>query len=180
MAKLFFAGRFACQARNKEGLLALLRGFFQISADVDEFVGEWLRIPEGNLCRLGQRPASATLGRSATIGARSWQCQFKFRARLGPLDLESYNRFLPGGDSLERLKALILNYVGHELSWDVNLILERDQVPQTSLGRSGQIGWTTWLGRAPSKKDASDLILNPFREGGSMPRRTPNLDHSQS
>ena len=171
MAKLFFAGRFACQTRNKEGLLALVHGFFQIPAEVDEFVGEWLTIPDGDLCCLGQRPMSATLGESATIGARSWQSQFKFRIRLGAMDYEKYRRLLPGGQSLTRLVALVLNYTGRELNWDVNLILKKDQVPQTSLGRSGQLGWTTWLTSLPRQNDAGDLTLNPFTKASDASPR---------
>ena len=39
-----------------------------------------------------------------------------------------------------------------ELDWDVRLLLAADEVPPLTLGRSGRLGWTTWLGRAGTER----------------------------
>jgi len=41
------------------------------------------------------------------------------------------------------------------------MVLEAGEVPDTCLGKSGQVGWTTWLRNATDAEDADDLILNP-------------------
>ncbi|MBS1214552.1 MAG: type secretion protein family, partial [Proteobacteria bacterium] len=96
------------------------------------------------------------------IGARVWARQFKFRVMLGPLDLAQYQALLPGGPSLSELVAIVRNYAGDELSWDVNLILRHDEVPALNLDGSAQLGWTTWMGDRRDATDAADLLLNPF------------------
>ncbi len=79
------------------------------------------------------------------------------------MGLDDYRRLLPGGVSLERLIAILRNYIGDELSWDVNLILKKEEVPRIKLGQFGQLGWTTWLTPRRSDADANELYLNPMQ-----------------
>ncbi len=160
-AKLYFAGRFALQTRNAEGLEAILRGYFGGDLRLNEFVPAWLRLPEEGRCRLGESAETGTLGVSAAIGEQVWDCQHRFRIIYGPLSLADYERMLPGGDSLRDMVALVRNYVGDEYAWDVNLVLERRQLPQTRLGEYGRLGWTTWLAPETIGRDADDLHLDP-------------------
>ncbi|MFI3123707.1 MAG: type VI secretion system baseplate subunit TssG, partial [Methylococcales bacterium] len=69
---------------------------------------------------------------------------------------------LPDGHRLEQLIAIIRNYIGDELSWDVNLVLKKAQVPSAQLGESTRLGWTSWVGERGIDTDADDLTLNPF------------------
>jgi type VI secretion system protein ImpH len=103
--------------------------------------------------------ASVALGLTAVIGERVWDCQHKFRIIMGPLSLVDYERLLPGGDSLERLAAIVRNYIGDELQWDLNLVLKKAEVPPLQLGVQGRLGWTTWLMERHLDKDADDLKL---------------------
>ncbi|GAB4267878.1 MAG: type VI secretion system baseplate subunit TssG [Methylomicrobium sp.] len=162
LAKLYFVGYLSCQAKHAEGLRAMLAEFFRLPVSIDEFVGEWLVIQEKDQTRLGDTPRTGELGISAILGSRVWSCQHKFRIRLGPLTLNEYCSLLPGGDRLEQLIAIVRNYIGDELSWDVNLILKKDEVPKARLGGYSVLGWTSWLGDRHSEADADDLTLNPF------------------
>lgn len=161
LAKLHFAGRFALHTRPSEGLEAILGALFRVPAAVREFIGEWLHLPESDWCLLGRDPVTGTLGVSATIGARVWAVHQKFRLVLGPMSLEDYERLLPGGEDLVRLHAVVRNYVGDELTWDLNLVLVGSEVPRIELGRQGRLGWTTWLGDWNKNRDAGDLKLAP-------------------
>jgi type VI secretion system protein ImpH len=82
---------------------------------------------------------------------------------LGALSLVDYQRMLPGGQSLTRLIALVLNYVGHELDWELNLVLRKEEAPDLALGKSGQLGWTTWLGHSAQAGDLDNLLLDPMK-----------------
>jgi type VI secretion system protein ImpH len=63
------------------------------------------------------------------------------------------------------LTALVRNYLGDELDWDVNLILDRNAVPPFPLGGPARLGTTTWLsGRRPDT-DPADLVLRPAARG---------------
>ncbi len=162
LAKLHYAGRFAVQTRNAEGLEAILSGFFRLPVRIIQFIGQWLELPEQSHCRLGESPETGALGVTAILGAYVWETQHKFRIVFGPLDQAHYERLLPQGDSLPRLVALVRNYIGDQLNWDVEMILRKEEVPALELGRQGRLGWTTWLVSKPPDQDARDLRLHPL------------------
>jgi type VI secretion system protein ImpH len=161
LAKLHFAGRLVAHSRNAEGLEAMLGEFFQLPMKLHEFIGQWIDVPEDCRCVLRGILPAASLGMTTTIGEKVWDCQQKFRIAAGPMSFVDYERLLPGGQSLERLIAVVNNYVGLELEWDLHLILERDEVPATQLGTLGNLGWTSWLVSQPPSVDAADLVLRP-------------------
>jgi type VI secretion system protein ImpH len=160
-AKLFFAGRLAGQTRNAEGLEAILKTYFEVPTELMPFTGRWLSLPEDSRCVLGQSQQSGSLGMNVILGKRFWDCQLSFRVRFGPMTLRDYERFLPDGKAFERLKNWIVNYCGHHFFWDVQLVLKAEEVPETSLGKAGRLGWTSWLKTKPFSSDAGDLVLSP-------------------
>lgn len=166
LAKIHHASRLACQRRNREGLEAMVSKLFEVPASIEEFVGAWLPLPRTDLCRLGVTGRSGGLGVNVHAGTRVWSAQHRFRLRLGPMTFADYRDFLPGGKALERLVALVRNYLNDELEWDVTLVLKRDDVPAVRLGTQHRLGWTSWLGcrrRAGDVGDAADCHLNPRR-----------------
>jgi type VI secretion system protein ImpH len=166
VARLFHAGTLVRQVRNADGLAAILRHFFGVPARIEQFVGHWMRLASTDLTRLARRGAG--LGEGAVAGARVWDHQSKFRIHLGPLTLQQYQAFLPARQPVDDARASHLRklvdwvrfYLAFELDWDVRLHLRRDEVPALTLGRAGQLGWTTWLGTRRSAADASDLVLD--------------------
>lgn len=159
--RLHFAGRLACQTRNAEGLQALIAGYFEADVRVDEFVGQWVPLPEQSRCRLGQSPETGTLGRTAIAGERVWDRGQKFRITMGPLAMGAYRELLPGGERLPELIELVRSYVHDEFVWDLRLILEGGEVPPMVLGKTGHLGWSTWLSGESSGGDVDDLLFDP-------------------
>jgi type VI secretion system protein ImpH len=168
-AKYFYSGWLSRNARNRDGLVALLRGFFDVPVKVEEFVGHWLWLPLSEQTRLGRDEESSVLGRGAVVGKRVWDLQHKFRIEFGPLNLRQYEQFLPGGRALGELVAWVRNYLGFELEWDLRLALRAHEVPMTKLGDYGRLGWTTWLGRYRRREPARHLALDAERFAGRAP-----------
>ncbi len=158
-ARLAFAGHLACQTRHAEGLESILLAFFRVPASVRQFVGHWMEIPEESRCRLGEGPSSGTLGESVFVGRRMWDHQLKFRIRLGPMNLARLKGFLPGGTNHAQLGAWIDFYTSRRWACEVQIVLEREEVPSAVLGRAGELGRTCWLMSRPFEADAEDLIL---------------------
>ncbi len=171
-AKLHFAGRLSCQTAHPEGLQKILNDFFQVPVRVEEFVGNWLELPDDCHCRLGEPSQMASMGKSILVGSRIWDCQTKFRVEVGPVSLSDYLRFLPGGDSLSRLSSWISNYVGDELIWDLKLILMKEEIPRLRLGQAGRLGWDGWVASKPHSKDSEDLLLQSQAASGGNPNRS--------
>lgn len=160
--KFYYCGRFSCQTKNAEGLADLLTDYFQLPVGIQSFVGEWLALPARSICRLGRDPANGTLARSSILGLRVWGCQHKFRVIVGPLGIADFESLLPTGHRIHRLIALVRNYIGDELAWDLQLIMKREEVPAMRLSSRFRLGWTSWMGKRRSAGDAEDLVINVF------------------
>jgi type VI secretion system protein ImpH len=158
-ARLAAAGILGRAVHGAEGLERILNDFFRVPVRVHQWQPHWMRLPEEALSRIGLRNAPVGLGRNAVIGAKVWDCQTRFRVEIGPLTLDQYQRFLPGGESMKRLRDWVLNFIGYELSCEMHLVLKKEEVPAMRLGAAGALGWTSWLGPRRSDAPAADLVL---------------------
>lgn len=168
-AKLHYAGVMALQTKNSEGLCSALEDFFQVPVQIAEFQGTWMVLPDDCLLRLGRSLETGRLGINAVLGEKVWGCQQKFRIVLGPLQIDSLNRMLPGKKSTQRLVALVRCYSGDEKDWDIKLILNGEDVPELELGKSGQLGWTAWLNTDHQRPAVvEDVVFNPMLFQGAI------------
>lgn len=175
-AKFFFAGRLAKHSRNAEGLESMLYEYLQLPVQVEQFVPHWLQLPVDQRTRLGGVPRESTaLGRGTVIGEQVRDVQCKFRIRLGPMNAEQYDSFLPGRRNLLVLVAWVRNYVGFEFEWDLVLVLASDEVIGSRLGEKQQLGWTAWLGTRSAIDAAEDLTLAPEQW-----QRTQDASHTRT
>jgi len=159
--KLHHAGCLALQNRSPGPLREMLRDYFRVPVRIVEFVGEWLEIPVRRRWRLGESPETGALGVSATAGTAVWSRSHRFRIVVGPVGLEDFRRFLPGTASLAQVVALVRQYTGDELEWDLNLILRKDEVPSICLGEAGELGLTGWLATDYRDSDADEALIDP-------------------
>lgn len=158
-AKYYMAGHLLRQTRNPEGLLQIVRSYFDVPAQIHEFIPHWIHLDPDQQWALGD--PEAVLGRTTLLGAAVRDGQHKFRLELGPLRIESYRQFLPGGKKARQLLDWVRQYCGLEHEWDVQLVLDRRDVQGLALGRPAPLGLASWLGhRNPAQGDARDVVLN--------------------
>lgn len=159
VSKLGFAGHFGCLPRHVSGLVSTIKEYFDIPTQVREYIAHWMIVPQSDRIRLGIGSMNGYLGKDTIIGERVWQRQDKFQIRLGPLSLDRYESFLPSGKSFKALVAVVRNYVGIEYLWEVKLVLEKEEKPVICLGKSGTLGWTSWLKTEQQFDHVDDLLL---------------------
>jgi type VI secretion system protein ImpH len=162
-AKLSRAGLFSQPTRSAEALETILSDYFELPVEVRQLTGAWLTTPPELRCRLGGDRDFATLGQGATLGGATWQCQHKFEIAMGPLSLTALENFLPGGRGLKELHALVRLYTNDEWTWQLRLLLRDVEIPGIRMGRTGQLGWTTWLGKRNQLAD--DVVIQEDRAG---------------
>ncbi|WP_020394427.1 type VI secretion system baseplate subunit TssG [Thiolinea disciformis] len=160
--KRYFSAYLGDSRHHVSGLVSIVETFLKIPCRIQEFVGEWLCIPEEARSRLG-KSSGGHLGIDTVLGSHSWQCQYRFRLIVGPMDLDDYESLLPRQAKFDLLKALVRNYLGDELNWDVQLILKKEQVPTSQLKHYGLLGWNTWLKATTRLENAKELILGRHR-----------------
>ena len=165
-SKLHFTGRLSRQTRDADGLLSWCRSEFDAPVRIEQWCGHWMPLARGERTRvqsLGRLGIGQQVGRGAVLGSAVWDVQSKFRIVIGPLREARYHAFLPGGTDLARLQAMVRQWVGLEFEWDLKLILARPDVPRLHLGRTGELGRSSWLGRYRKNADADDLVINVER-----------------
>lgn len=158
--KLAHSGLFVRHMREPEGLAAMLGNYFGVGVKVLCWMGYWMRIPADQQTRLGVVGGFGALGVETTLGQSVWDVQTAFRIVVGPLTHSRYLDFLPIGESLGRLMALVKLYAGEEYRFDVQLVLKNQEVPLGWLGNDVRLGWTSWLGVRIESTDAMDYVAN--------------------
>jgi type VI secretion system protein ImpH len=164
-AFLFFAGILGQRPHSAHALELLLNDYFEVPFEVIQLVGGWFRLDDSSECCIGERSTpSEQLGLGAVVGDEVWNQQARARIRIGPLDLENYLDFLPNGSAYEPLRSLLRFWTNEEIDFEVQLILEREEVPRCQLGGEGdsapQLGWVTWMKSKPMQRHPEETIFN--------------------
>jgi type VI secretion system protein ImpH len=143
---LRFAGLWCQQPRSAAATAAILSVYLNCAAiRIEECVRRWVYLTDDQRSRLGVR--SCRVGDDATIGERVADHSGKYRIVIGPLDYETFCRFLPGGDMMQTLSRLAPLAAGDWLDCEICVVLRRADAPQLGLrlGTETRLGWTTGL-----------------------------------
>ncbi len=162
---LYYSGLLALQPKSATALEALLEDYFRAPFEVVQFVGAWYPLAESDQCSFsGFGAASEMLGTGAVVGDEVWSQQSRARIKIGPLSRQRYEEFLPDGSAYAPLQALTRFFAGYDVDFEVQLVLEREDVPQCLLGEAGgdapRLGWVTWVKSGEDfDRDPSDTVF---------------------
>ncbi|MFO7855143.1 MAG: type VI secretion system baseplate subunit TssG [Paracoccaceae bacterium] len=166
--KLHMAGWLASKRRSKAALAGVLEAAVGAPVEVQEHAPEWLPMPKEEQSRLGAQ--GATLGRDLTLGPRFFSLQSRLRVRTAPLDAEAFADLLPGGPRLAAARDAARMLMGLAASWELQLRLKPEAVPDLALDGRRRLGLDSWLA-AETRRLAEDVVL----EGAAPPRAVPRL-----
>ena len=158
-AKLPFAGLLAPRVKSASRLRSFLSSYLGTRVEVQEFVGAWLTLDAGERTRLGA--ANSALGVDAVAGASMYGVSDKFRVRVFVRDIVHFRQFLPGSSLAQEIADAIFLYIGEEYDWDMELAIPAGQVTAVRLGKSVQLGWTSWM--APNWTKTDETIRTDAR-----------------
>jgi type VI secretion system protein ImpH len=140
-----YIGLFMQAPRSALGLEALLRDAIgQPQLSVISCVLRVAAIPEDQLCRLGI--SGNRLGKDIYLGSWFRDRMGKFRVRIGPVNWQTCQEWLPGSGRYGQLGHLIRVYLDQPLEWDLELVLDRDEAQTARLGvdSGSRLGWNSW------------------------------------
>lgn len=157
-----FAGLLSQKPVSAVNLAAALKGYFDVDAKIEQFIGQWIAVPDDEQTCLGRR--SCGLGVSAFAGERIWDRQNKFRITLGPLTDAQFADFLPGMPGANAMTELVRFCVGQSLACDVTLELQKDCIPVARLDKSApvqlRLGYNTWMHQHAPNEHAKDACFS--------------------
>jgi type VI secretion system protein ImpH len=159
---LFYSGLLSLHARSAVALRQMLIDYYNVPIEIEQFVGVWRPVETDSQCSFSdENNYSERLGFGAIVGDEIWDQQSRVRICLGPLTLQQYVDFLPGGEAHRRARALTSFYAGGEYDMELQLILKRDEVPpcELSAGEGPQLGWTSWVKNGDFRRDPGETIL---------------------
>ena len=163
-ALLHYVSLVAMQARSAEALQQLLTDYFEVPVEILQFTGAWYGLDRSTQCVMKDLESPSTqVGSGAVVGDAVWDRQGRVRIRIGPLNMERYNDFLPKGTAYAAIRAITRFFSNQCLDFEVQLVLDRSQVPDIQLDLDSKsparLGWVSWAKTAPLGVDPDDTIL---------------------
>jgi type VI secretion system protein ImpH len=148
-ALLRYAGLVGARPRSAAGLATLVSDYFGVPVRVEQFVGAWCAMDPDQRTRIGVEGRNNAIGSTAVVGSRVWIQDAGIMLRLGPLDADRFDGFLPGGRAHAALNEIVRLYAGPDLDIRLQLVLRADDVSRARLG-AARIGWSGWLRTTPA------------------------------
>jgi len=142
--KRCLVGLFQRRQKTPMGLKFLMTSYFgSLETHIEQHTVSYRPIPQAQRTRLGTSTSQLGFHGNFLAGARMEDTDGSFSITLKSLDLETFYRFLPGGESWLELSELLRVYTGNQ--WDCSGVLElrADEIPQWTLG-SMRLGADTW------------------------------------
>ena len=142
----FYSGLLSRQIPAAVSIESAVAYYSGASVSVEQFVERMIPLSPEDQTSIGA--ANAKLGVDTICGNFVWDCQTKFRVKLGPMGLDEFLRFLPSGDLLHPIFSFVRYMVGIEYEFDVRVLLKREEVPPCILGAetpAPRLGWSTWV-----------------------------------
>ncbi len=158
-----YAGLLSREVRSAAGLEIMLSDQFGLAMRVVPFRRRWLPIAPLEQTRLeGGASGFSRLGVDAVAGARTQDVSSTFRVVVGPVGYADFLALAPRSARMNRLVELVRLYMDPGLDFDVQVVLRKEDVPQSQLGATPpSLGWNAWLRQNPALRDAGNSVYAP-------------------
>ena len=163
-ALMHYVSLIAMQGRSAVALEQILADYFEVPVEIQQFTGAWYALDRSTQCAMNEKESlSIQMGFGATVGDAVWNREGRVRIRIGPIGLERYHDFLPGGSANDALRSITRFFSNDCLDFEAQLVLERNEVPPVELDLNtkhpARLGWVSWAKTAPMGADPDDTIL---------------------
>jgi type VI secretion system protein ImpH len=153
-----FAGMLQQRPRSGLVLARVLSDYFGVDVALEEAVGYWDRLQDGEQAALG---VNAELGENVLLGPRSWRPDLRARLRIGPLDAGAFAHFLPSGAGSAALRAILRSFAEPTVGFEVQLVLRAQEVRPVQLAgparAPARLGRDSFLVGASGRADRADM-----------------------
>lgn len=162
-------------SHSSAGLVRIIRSFFKVPAELEQFQGRWSKARPSDFSRIGCKNGQFNvLGSNLIIGKMSWEQAASATIVIGPLNWERYCSFLPvhslnkkpHASHTTSLESLSYFYSGLDVQLFARFILNRFDIQPSRLNGGFALGFNTWLkcDKIPSENPSVKIRLSqPYR-----------------
>lgn len=152
----FYAMQIRSRTVTAPQMAGMYSEYFDVPVTVEQLVGEWRELPLADQAQLGRQ--NVALDGGVMLGSRTYTCDARVRLRIGPLDKERYERFLPGHPSAHHLQAMLELHCGIGMTWEVHLIQRAQDMQGVCLDGASRLGINARLLSEPTAQDHDELM----------------------
>lgn len=160
----YFSGYYSQRPRNANALSKIMSHVLGCEVSLQQFYGRWFELEPSQRNVLGQ--ANCALGRSFVAGGSVYEGSFSMRLRTEPLDFAAFKRVRPGGELFQRLKEILVSFLGTDYWVDLQVVLKGHDRPALQMAETGvsqaplKLGEGLWLSSEPAMHDVADTVYN--------------------
>lgn len=152
----FYAMQIRRRTVSAPQLAGMYSEYFGVPVVVEQLVGEWSELPIADQAQLGR--ANVGLDGGVLLGSRIYRCDTRARLRIGPLDKEHYECFLPGRTSARHLRAMLELQCGAGATWEVYLVQRAQDMLGVCLDATSRLGVNARLLDGLATRDCEELM----------------------
>jgi type VI secretion system protein ImpH len=163
-ALMHYVSLIAMQSRSAVALEQVLADYFEVPVEIQQFTGAWYTLDESTQCGMNEKDSMSTqIGAGAVVGDAVWDRGGRVRIRIGPIGMQRYDDFLPGGSANAALRAITNFFSNGCVDFEAQLVLDREQVPEVELDfnatHPARLGWVSWAKTTSMTVDPDETIL---------------------
>lgn len=178
---LYYAGLLTQRPPSLANLKGLLSDFLGLPVAILPFQTRWLDLApeEQTSLKSGTSPLAA-LGKTAISGHRVAECQSHFRIVVGPCGRADFESLAAGSERLGQLGDLVTLFVGLDRTFDLQVVLRREDVPACRLDGAEPVtlGWNAWPANIPLDRDPDEAVHEHATLTASL-RQTTSMNGSR-
>jgi type VI secretion system protein ImpH len=161
-----YAAQFRSRAVPASVIAGVLAEYFGVPVELEQLIGTWEQIPAAHQAQVGVANDELAIG--VLLGERIYRRDSRARLRIGPLQKDEFNDFLPEADAALALKQILCQFCGAGVAFEIRLVLKKDDVVGARLaGNEGlpeaRLGLDAFLlgGHVPSDREDVSYLLQP-------------------
>lgn len=143
--QFYYSSLLLSQHMPLDNLQEILNCYFKIPIKIKQNIGQWIDSPEHST--IISHHSEHRLGQGLLIGTRYYDITQKFRVVIGPIGISTYLRFLKNGDLAQQLNIWIYRYIKHNYIFDIELVVDKNEVLPMAANGFSKLGQTSWLGK---------------------------------
>ena len=163
---LRYAGTLSLRPRGASAVACVVSDYFDgVPVCIEQCLPRWVPVDPIDRNRVGAE--NATLGADLTVGESVLDRMGKCRVVIGPMNLATYESFLPEGPAAQPLAALLRVLLQDPQVYDLRLVVLGPEVPWLRLcsdDGAARLGWTSWIRHDPASPDKGERFhATPLR-----------------